>query len=318
MRIVLLGDIHLFRLWHWPWELLNKRLLGQMNLWVNRRRQFDMTRLPAMIQKVEAIAPDMLLCSGDLTTTAHPSEFRMVTRKLGPLFEKYPTFISPGNHDRYTFSSHRNRYMERLLGELTSEQWPHHRRLSEHLHLIALDPTRANWIADRGRLGKSQLAALSGLLDQLGETDRAIVLCHYTLGTVPGARKRESEGHSMIDVSELIQTLRRPQQMLFLHGHVHEPTCYRHAAAPNVVVVNAGAPLMVSGRWPGGQGLWEIDTGEYGGDVLWRLVHHAQDAAGQWHGDVVAIPGQAGEVARVGTRAEGSGPREVHVRGTTT
>ena len=307
MRIVLLGDLHLFRLWHWPWELFNKRIVGQMNLWMNRRHHFDMARLPGVIEKIESINPDMLLCSGDLTTTAHRAEFRMVTRKLGPLFEKYPTFISPGNHDRYTFASHRGRHMEKLLGDLTSEQWPHHRRISEHLHLIALDPTRANWLGAHGRLGKSQLAALEALLKQMGDDDRVIVLCHYTLGALPGALRPEAAGHAMTDAAELVQMLRRPQQMLFLHGHVHEPSCWRHTAAPNVVVVNAGAPLMVSPRWPAGQGLWEIDTGEFGGEVLWRLVHHAPPAPGsegEWQGDIIDIPAEAGQVAAIpGRRA---------------
>jgi 3',5'-cyclic AMP phosphodiesterase CpdA len=301
MRIVLLGDLHLYRLFAWPWELMSKRLLGQMNLWLNRRRHFNMKLLPDVIAKVRDIHPDMILCSGDLTTTAHPLEFRMVRKRLGPLFDQYPTFLSPGNHDRYTFTSKRRGLMERLLGELTTEDWPHHRRISQHLHLIALDPARPAMIGDRGRIGTAQLAALSAILQQLGPDDRAIVLCHYTLGSPPGS-KPEKLSHGLRDLPQLLNVLSRPLPILFLHGHIHQPACFRHHVAPNIVAVNAGAPLLIGPRWPRGQGIWEIDTGEVGPTAVWQLVHHAMDSSGQWHAQIVTPPNEPGAQAPVSLR----------------
>ncbi len=51
MRIVLLGDLHTYRLAVWPWELLGKSLAGQMNLWLNRRKRFDRSLIQPTIER---------------------------------------------------------------------------------------------------------------------------------------------------------------------------------------------------------------------------------------------------------------------------
>ena len=107
MRIVLFGDIHLYRLWLAPWHLLSKRVLGQGNLVLNRRRKFDHSLLPGLIEQAVAIKPDLCLLSGDLTTTALVGEFEDAAAALKPLTDRVQTIAVPGNHDRYTYTSAR-------------------------------------------------------------------------------------------------------------------------------------------------------------------------------------------------------------------
>lgn len=92
MRLLLLGDLHFFQLGVWPYQLLSKRLLGQTNLWFNRRRHFRLSLWPAIRDRVRALAPDGLLCSGDFTTTALPGEFRQAAAHWRELIEdlSYP------------------------------------------------------------------------------------------------------------------------------------------------------------------------------------------------------------------------------------
>ncbi len=102
MRLLLIGDIHAYRLYVSPWHLLGKALLGQTNLWLYRRRKFDLSLLPAVVARAVDLRPDLVLLSGDLTTTAYPGEFADVAAALRPLLAAVPTVAVPGNHDRYT------------------------------------------------------------------------------------------------------------------------------------------------------------------------------------------------------------------------
>lgn len=294
MRIVLIGDLHFFSLLPWPWQLLGKRTLGQMNLWFHRRFKFKMSRVAALVERIHALKPDLLLFSGDLTTTALPSEFRIARDALAPLLKAYPALIVPGNHDRYTFTAARHKRLEHFFPDHTAGQYPHLRPLDENLFLIALDPTKPNLWGDRGRLGVKQLDGLRGMLSGLPPGAGVIVLCHYTLG-VPAGQRAEASGHGMTDETELRDILGRcGREVLYLHGHVHTPFCWRLPQAPNVVAVNAGAPLMHDGRWLNGQGFWEIEKrGQT--PFSWALTHHGLDRAGLWVAEPAEIPAEPGE-----------------------
>lgn len=298
MRIVLLGDIHVYALAVWPWELLSKRLIGQLNLWFNRRRVFDMKRLPGVARRVLELQPDALLCSGDLTTTAQPREFRRLEKILGHVFDQIPTFIVPGNHDRYTARSMRGRYLERDFIDHTADAWPHHRTLADGIELIGLDPTRPTpWFNASGALGDDQIERFEQTLAAIDPAHRVVVLCHYPIGSPPG-HHIESFGHKLTDDTRLIEVLAAaPHRILYLHGHVHQPWCWRLGEpADNVVAVNAGAPIMADGEHPHGQGIWQIEIR----DENLALSHHVPTGNGEWRVDAVAAPEAPGTSAELG------------------
>lgn len=298
MRIVLLGDIHLYRLAIWPWDLLSKRVLGQMNLWFHRRHRFHIPGLPSLIEHVDSIGPDLLLGTGDLTTTATRAEFRLVVEKLGSLFARYDTVLVPGNHDRYTFTSARRRYFEQAMNVDTVRHEPLYRRLGDHLHLIGLDATRPNIITDRGHLDPIALMRLGEIIEPMTASDRVIVMCHYPIAMPPG-RAPEAKRHALIDAASLAEAMAGcAAQVLYMHGHVHEPQCWRHTEADNLTIINAGAPLMRSAYFPHGQGFWQIDI-EPGTVADPVLRHHVVDDAGGWRAGAVAWPRRCGEVSSI-------------------
>lgn len=294
MRIVLIGDLHFYKLAVWPWELAGKRLWGQMNLWLNRRLTFKLSRMAAVVERVHEIKPDLLLFSGDLTTTALPAEFALARAGLKPLLDKYPAVIVPGNHDRHSFVSARRKLLERAFPDAVPPpgHFPHHRDLGSGLHLIAVDPTRANFLSDRGRVGARQLGEIERIIGSLPADARLIVLCHYTLG-LPPSLPPEASRHKMIDQDELRAVLAAGgRDTLYLHGHVHTPFCWRLAGVPgggNIVAINAGAPLMHDARWPNGQGFWEIRVEE-----SWKPIHHSHEADGRWSAEPAGVPAQPG------------------------
>ena len=85
MRIALIGDIHAYQLGVAPWRLLNRRLVGQVNLWMNRRKHFDMSLLPHVVERVQTVEPHWLMMSGDLTTTSLKAEFNYVADNINDL-----------------------------------------------------------------------------------------------------------------------------------------------------------------------------------------------------------------------------------------
>jgi calcineurin-like phosphoesterase family protein len=291
--IVLLGDIHLSCRFAWPWQLLSKRLLGMLNLWLNRKRNFDASLLVALFDRIDSLDPDHLLWAGDLTTTAMPAEFAMVRRLLLPVMNRHPGLAVPGNHDRYTFTSVRQGYFEMALGDHTAHHWPMHRELHPGVHLISLDPTRANLIGDQAEVGPRQLGELKTTLASIPAGDRVLLLCHYTLGPPPGMHERAS--HRMTDEAELARTLATAGRTIYyIHGHTHQPWCFRHAAAPNVVCLNCGSPTLRTRDHPRGQGFWRLTLGP---DP--SLERHTVDASGRWRVVDVPIPHEPGQTAAV-------------------
>ena len=100
MRLDLIGDIHLFSLKIQPRRLVGRRILGHTNLWLNRQFRFNHTLLESLLQRVRRVEPDLVLLSGNVTTTSLEDEFHDIERFLRPMADTVPTLIVPGNHDR--------------------------------------------------------------------------------------------------------------------------------------------------------------------------------------------------------------------------
>ena len=274
MRIVVLGDLHFYQLAVWPWQLFSKRLLGQFNLWLNRRRHFKPALWPAVRDQVFVRAPDALLCSGDFTTTALPGEFESARAAWAELVEKLDpslgAFVVPGNHDRYTFTSARNRLFEEAFGKWTSQEWPARWMLGHQTHLIGLDPTRPNPFNASGKLGDAQLSNLETCLKETPTGHRILILCHYPIGT-PEELPDEAPGHGLQDTDALLKVLAESGlEITYIHGHIHWPWKWTPPTAPNVTVLNAGAPMLTSSRYPQGQGFLEIDLPESIEEIVCR------------------------------------------------
>lgn len=282
MRLVLIGDIHAYRQLVAPWSLLGKRLFGQANVWLKRRYHFDRALLAPVVERAAALAPDLVLLSGDLTSTALPGEFDDVVRALAPLAGRIPTIAVAGNHDRYTFGAARRRQFEAAAGAMVAEPFPHFRRLeapAERWALLALDAAVPRIISSRGVVGKVQLEVARQQLAELTADDGLIVLCHYALRRPPGLGEMPWH-HRLADAAGVDKLLADfPGPVLYLHGHVHHPWCWRRdePGLEHVLDINAGAPCLCQRDHPRGQGFWQIDLPADPGEAvgLWRHVPQA-------------------------------------------
>ena len=291
MRLVVLGDLHFYQLAVWPWQLLSKRLLGQTNLWLNRRRHFKPTLWPHIRSRILELKPEGLLCSGDLTTTALPGEFARARTAWSELVVELPSSddtarMVPGNHDRYTFPSMRKRLFEQAFEPWTSATWPAAWPMGRGTHVIGLDPTRPNKFNASGKLGQTQLESLRQHLTTIPRSDRVIILCHYPIGTPPDL-PREAPGHGLQDAQALRKLLAASHRpVLYIHGHIHWPWVWTPEDAPNVITINAGAPMLTSSVYPHGQGLLELDLQE---DTV-TIIRHTMRSPNVWQTETHTCP----------------------------
>ncbi len=273
MRIVLIGDIHWYRLRVAPWKLFGKRLLGQANLWLNRRKRFDPTRMGPVVQRAMSLKPDILLLSGDFTTTTLQGEFEGALNAIKPLVDQVQTTLAvPGNHDRYTFSSQRTKHVEQALGELMPTTMPCLTRLNDRWSVLAMDAAVPRCLSSRGRLGQEALLQAKKLLDSLDADQGVFVLCHYALGNPPDHAPMK-QGHRLDEDQALIEILSQAKsKTVYMHGHVHEPWCWHRSE--RFIDLNAGSPTMQKTAYPHGQGFWEIQI--YDQNLEIDLTHHVQ------------------------------------------
>lgn len=293
MKIVHLSDIHIWRYTWDPRQLWGVRALGMAELLMGRARRFRLDRIEAVVQRVRELEPDHILITGDLTTTALPSEFREAARVLAPLLEAPERVtVLPGNHDRTTRRSFRLRRFEESFGAYMPEMtFPWLRRLDEETAILGLDPTRSHF-APRGALPPEQFKRARDLVaDPETRPSRLIVACHYPVAAPP-RYARELYHKRMNNEREVAAWLAGIGPHLYCCGHVHAAWAFRPKSLPNQLCLNAGAPLMADSTGTRPPGFLEIDLD----GMSVSVTHHAW-AETRWQA-VPMLPGTTLESLR--------------------
>ncbi|MFA5204426.1 MAG: metallophosphoesterase [Lentisphaeria bacterium] len=102
MRLVHFSDVHLCRLPADPLALFDKRLAGGLNFLLRRGGRAHPGYLDALLLRLRTLAPELVVITGDLTTTGSPEEFAAVQERLAPLLSsRLELLYIPGNHDAY-------------------------------------------------------------------------------------------------------------------------------------------------------------------------------------------------------------------------
>lgn len=245
MRIVHLSDIHVWRLSYNPARLASKRAVGVFELMAGRARKFRLERLSEVVDRVQAVRPDHVLITGDLSTTALPAEFRGAREALAPLLtDSTRATVIPGNHDRYTTRAYRSRIFETYFGDFAGASfYPWLKELNPETAILGLDPTRSH-ISARGFMPPEQIDAARMLVGKPDSTHRRlIVACHYPLAAPP-IYEAELEAKKIKNVEEVRGFAAEIQPHVFCCGHVHAAWAFIPPGLPNQLCLNSGAPLM--------------------------------------------------------------------------
>jgi 3',5'-cyclic-AMP phosphodiesterase len=177
--------------------------------------------LERAIVEINDLQPDMVICSGDLTTFGYKEEYAQVKSFLDDLDCDSMVFI-PGNHDSRNFGYV---HFEDMFGERNSV-----------LHkggvtVVAVDSTEPD--LDHGQIGRGRYKWIE---EQFAaeEADLRIFVLHHHLLPVPGTGR---ERNVVYDAGDCIETLLRSGVQLVLSGHKHVPYAWR---LENMFVVNTG------------------------------------------------------------------------------
>jgi 3',5'-cyclic AMP phosphodiesterase CpdA len=223
VRIAHFSDVHALSLEGVrPWQFLNKRVAGYLNLRLNRRDKHPVRLFRAIVDDLNARPVDHVIVTGDLTNLSLEPEFRLAREILdGIRIGPSAVTVVPGNHDVYTLGALRDRFFWSLLAPYatsdagTAVEFPLV-RVRGDIAIIGLSTALPSPppLAD-GWLGKSQLAALAEKLAALDGKFRIVALHH------PPYTNRHALLRGLRDRGRLQKLLARLGAELVLHGHEH-------------------------------------------------------------------------------------------------
>ncbi|MBR0271992.1 MAG: metallophosphoesterase family protein [Methanobrevibacter sp.] len=176
------------------------------------------------VSEINALQPDMIILTGDLTNNGYHREFKQAMKYLS-MFEA-PLFAVPGNHDSRNLGY---QSFEELVGE---RSWKLTK--DDDFTVIGLDSSSPD--EDRGHIGLPQHLWMEHQLDDcVIEDSFSIVALHHHVIPIPDTGR---ERNVLSDAGDILKTLTTHEVGLVLSGHKHVPNIWR---INETVVVNAGS-----------------------------------------------------------------------------
>ena len=176
--------------------------------------------LQRAISEVNDLRPDIVICSGDLTSFGFKQEYAEAKRYLDSL-ACGSVVVIPGNHDSRNVGYV---HFEELFGERNSVL---HR---EGVTVVAVDSSEPD--LDHGQIGRGRYAWIEEQF--AAPADLRIFVLHHHLLPVPGTGR---ERNIVYDAGDLIECLQHAGVDLVLSGHKHVPYAWK---LENMFIVNAG------------------------------------------------------------------------------
>ena len=173
------------------------------------------------IAEINDLKPDIVVCSGDLTTFGFKEEYAAAKRYLDRI-ECEAFVVIPGNHDSRNVGYV---HFEELFGERNSVL----RRAGATV--VAVDSTEPD--LDHGQIGRGRYGWIEEQFAAEPSDFRVFVLHHHLL-PIPGTGR---ERNVVYDAGDAIECLQRAGVHLVLSGHKHVPYAWK---LENLFVVNTG------------------------------------------------------------------------------
>ena len=278
MRLAHFTDIHItahpFRI-SWR-DLFSKRFLGWLNLTLGRSSAFSDagTVVEALVKDLQALKPDHVVSTGDLTGLSLPSEFEAAGKALAPLLESGSMTFIPGNHDVYVPSAVKRKLYEGAFGKwtrtaLAAEEFPEELRasypyplvelLGEDVALLSLLDVRPNALHDSsGLVGEHQVRMLGRLLEDPRIARRTKILALHS-GVCLSDRRPDKRFHGLRDARSVLDVARKGGISLIIHGHIHRRFVIPADAEYPFAIANPGS--LTSRRHDRTYHLFEVKGG---------------------------------------------------------
>ncbi len=232
--------------------------------------------LDRAIVEVNDLKPDVVVCSGDLTTFGYRPEYAEAAEYLAKL-ECERLVVVPGNHD------------SRNVGYIHFEEFFGSRSSVVHVNgttVVAVDSSEPD--LDHGQIGRGRYEWIA---EQFSEpADFRVFVLHHHLLPVPGTGRERNIVH---DAGDTLEVLQSAEVNLVLSGHKHVPYAWK---LENIFVVNAGtvSTLRLRGRGRPCYNLIEVDERHV--DVWRKYPFHGQERIIQFSIDTLEFEKYTGRI----------------------
>src|SRR5947208_2683086 len=269
---------------------------------------FEASLLERAIGEINELQPDIVVCSGDLTTFGFRHGY-LTAREYVDRIDCDSIVVVPGNHDSRNVGYV---HFEELFGERNSVL------RKGGVTIVAIDSSEPD--LDHGQIGRGRYRWIE---QQFADDDAAelrIFVLHHHLLPVPGTGR---ERNVVYDAGDCIECLQRAGVDLVLSGHKHVPYAWR---LENLFVVNAGTVSSRRLRGKTRPCYNVIEIAENHVDVWRKYPFHGEERIIQFSTETLAFargerdrqarrqggrhgaPGPAAR-ARPRPRSRGDGPR---------
>jgi putative phosphoesterase len=220
-----------------------------------------------VVDELNALEPDIVVVTGDLTDMGYRGEFRQAQHMLDRIAAERRVVLI-GNHDARNVG---DVHFEEMFGARRCEL------VTPEMRLIGLDSSEPD--LDSGRIGRE---AHRWLRERFAESPGQIkvVAMHHHLVPVPGTGRERNIVH---DAGDLLRVLADADVDLVLCGHKHVPNVWR---LEDMLIINAGTCCThrLRGRVRPSYNIIEIDDDGDHVRVLRKEPFVDAEPAADYHG----------------------------------
>jgi 3',5'-cyclic-AMP phosphodiesterase len=197
----------------------------------------------SIVDRVNRMAPDVIVVAGDLTAAGYEWEFEEAAQWLRQL--EAPKIVIPGNHDsrnvgyihfRHFFGERFSRFQQAFDEERAE------RLRTTGITVVGADSSNPD--LDDGHIGREHYAWIREQFDR--PDDLQVFVLHHHLMPIPGTGR---ERNIITDAGDLLALLTKMDIDIVLSGHKHVPYFW---GLNGILVCNSGtaATMRVRGLTP--------------------------------------------------------------------
>ena len=174
----------------------------------------DRTLLSPLISRLNSLAPDLVVVSGDLTQRARAAQFRDARRFLDTLPAR--VLVVPGNHDVPLYNVFKrflrpfDKYRRYICEDLEPAFIDH------EVAVVGINTARSA-VFKGGRINQAQMARVRELLCPLPDGVTKIAVTHHPFDLPPGHGERDLVGRA----AEAMRMFADCGADILLSGHLH-------------------------------------------------------------------------------------------------
>lgn len=207
----------------------------------------DYTVAASLIVKINELAPNIVVVSGDLTQRARSAQFIEARAFLDKL--PMPQIVVPGNHDipLHNVFARFASPLEKYKRYITDDLQPFY--ADDEVAILGINTARSLTIKD-GRVNERQVAVIREKLCGLPNEILKVLVTHHPFDLPPGYDNDQIVGRAEMAIREITDC----GADLFLAGHIHvshiggTATRYKLGGGRNALVVQAGTATSTRGR----------------------------------------------------------------------